>query len=175
MPTTTASIYIYLQFLRSNYPPTIPLGTYDNTSCLHGNATYPLPFQLMKNSFYYFALSHIEDVSIEVYASGTISEYDTGSQDKNCSLISKPCTMEISQYDIVTYDTTSCCLFAFSNRTDQGNVTLTVVPVAWTIGGVVLMSSALTAGVVCVALVVIGCICVKRQRQRQYQAIKYPN
>lgn len=150
---------LFHQFLSPPYPSKVPPGAYNNTTCIHGNTTLNYTFILEGNSFYYFALSHVPNISFTVNASGEISEYHINNNKSiaattTCSGNSL-CHTQISDYNFETLDAKEWSLYVTSNSMIQNQLLLSVVRVSWTILGL----SLLAAGFVCI-LVFLGCVCI---------------
>ena len=99
-------------------PLFLPPNFYTNTSCVSENGTHYFHFQLRANTFFYFAASHVADVSFTVNASGKVSEYFISEHIKPCILtFSSRCTFSLNQK---RNDET--CLFGESSNRLQGKV-----------------------------------------------------
>lgn len=143
-------------------PLFLPPNFYTNTTCVSENGTYYFHFQLRANTFFYFAASHVADVSFTVNASGYISEYSIPDHIKPCILtFSSPCTFSLNQKH-----NDETCLFSESSNRLQGDVKVSTIPQTYT--SVRYIASTAAVGFVFILLsvsIVVCCVvCCKRCR-----------
>lgn len=117
-------------------PLHIPLNYFNYTTCVGANKTYNFPIPLVRNSYYYFVISHIIDIEIVVNISGNVYEYYLKpTQESYCTLTqSGTCTINISESEECSYNNDNshdddkwCLLTTFSSE-NRGNMNLEVVP-----------------------------------------------
>ena len=168
----------YLSYTNAARDPNDPLpASYYAKACVADNGTYPFTFQLEPNSFYYFVVEIVENVIINVTASGSLSVYlhPASDQDNHCTLSASdpnPCPIDINDRRSRENDN-QVCIFGESRWGQEGKVRLYITFMSRRVYDAKYWGSSIAVGVITLIILIVLlvtvsiCIChvVKRKKR----------
>lgn len=168
----------YLSYIKVTRDPNDPLPPgYYAKACVADNGTYSFTFQLEPNSFYYFVVAIVENVIINVTASGSLSVYShpASDQDNHCTLSTSdpnPCPIDINDRRSRENDN-QVCIFGESRCGQEGKVGLYITFMSKRVYSGKYWGSSIAVGVITIIILIVLlvtvsiCIChvVKRKKR----------
>lgn len=178
----------YLSYTNATRDPNDPLPAgYYAKACVADNGTYSFTFQLEPNSFYYFIVAIVENVIINVTASGSLSAYShpASDQDNRCTLSASdpnPCPIDINDRHSRENDN-QVCIFGESRCGQEGKVRLYITFMSRRVYSAKYWGSSIAVGVITIIIMIVLlvtvsiCIChvVKRKKRIRKAAQRRSN
>ena len=157
-------------------PNDVPPNSYTSTSCFGDNNIHSFSFELYKNAFYYFALSHVANITFITSASGSTSKYVLHDIRSSCTLVTN-CSFQNPQ--TTSTENERWCLFAKSGHPPPlGEVKLTVTPQSYKKYKLEFIIPAAVLGFIAILLLYYKmllciCYCYKKMSLKQYNSLLY--
>ena len=182
----------YLSYTNAVKDPNDPLPPgYYAKACVADNGTYSFTFQLEPNSFYCFIVAIVENVTINVTASGSLSAYlhPVSDQDNRCTLsASNSCPVDINDRHSRENDN-QVCIFGEprcgqkEKCGEEGKVSLYIMFMSRRVYSAKYWGSSIAVGVITIIIMIVLlvtvsiCIChvVKRKKRIRKAAQRRSN